>query len=270
MSPLSFLPGRRVGRPAARLVLAALAGLALAGLDLAGTHSGEALAIVGGREDAGALARSAVMVLSSRGGVCSGVVVARDVVLTAAHCVTGASDYRVHFRGEDGAPVLLDPSAITVHPGYDGGAIKGRRRSIDIALVRLGAPLPERFAPAEFGDFVPPAGEPLVVAGFGVAREGEDRSTGTFRVVDLALVEPYGRSSILVWAKGPNGAGAGSCNGDSGGAITALGVVVAVSTWASGQGRQGCGDISQGVLLAPQRAWIDAALARWARQAAWH
>ena len=52
------------------------------------------------------LARSSVMVLSSKGGVCSAVVVAPDVVLTAAHCVAGAPDHRVHWRGEAGEPVL--------------------------------------------------------------------------------------------------------------------------------------------------------------------
>src|ERR1700709_1507191 len=89
-----------------------------------------ASAIVGGDEEAGPLARSALMVLSSRGGVCSGVVVAPDAVLTAAHCVTGASDYRVHFRGEDGQPVLLDPAGLAVHTGYDKGAMAGRRGPI--------------------------------------------------------------------------------------------------------------------------------------------
>ena len=103
-------------------------------------------AIVGGAEDAGPLARSTLMVLSSRGGVCSAVVVDRDVVLTAAHCVTGADQYRVHFRDETGQPVLIAPTAKAVHPGYDPKAIEERRRSIDLALLRVPEPLPARFA----------------------------------------------------------------------------------------------------------------------------
>ncbi|KMO43289.1 hypothetical protein VQ03_08975 [Methylobacterium tarhaniae] len=57
-----------------------------------------AAAVVGGAEapDA-ALARSSVMVLSSRGGVCTGIVLARDAVLTAAHCAAPGAEHRVHF-----------------------------------------------------------------------------------------------------------------------------------------------------------------------------
>ena len=71
----------------------------------------KAHAIVGGAEDQGPLSRASVMVLSSKGGVCTAVVVARDAVLTAAHCVTGASEHRVHFRDENGQLVLIQPKA---------------------------------------------------------------------------------------------------------------------------------------------------------------
>lgn len=226
-----------------------------------------AFAIVGGAEEAGPLSRSAVMVLSSKGGVCSAVVVAPDALLTAAHCATGAGDYRVHYRNDAGEPVLLDPAALAVHPGYDRGAIAGRRRSIDLALVRLASPLPARFTTAVLSADLPLTGDALQFGGFGVAREGDGRSTGVFRAVDLEVVAPYGRSTILVWAKGF--AGQGACQGDSGGPIAASSSVVAVSTWATGEGRRGCGAISQGVLVGPQRMWIDTTLAGWGREAAW-
>ena len=226
-----------------------------------------ALAIVGGAEDAGPLSRAAIMVLSSRGGVCSGVVVAPDAILTAAHCVTGATDYRVHYRDADGRPVLLEPSGLAVHPGYDKGAIVGRRRSIDLALVRLAAPLPARFRTATLSAASPGKGEPVTFGGYGVSREGEARSTGTFRSVELPAIEPHGRSTILVWAQGA--AGAGACEGDSGGPVASGGGVAAVTSWASGSGKNQCGAISQGVLLGPQKTWIDATLAGWGRQASW-
>jgi hypothetical protein len=226
-----------------------------------------AQAIVAGAEDAGPLSRAAIMVLSSRGGVCSGVVVARDAILTAAHCVTGATDYRVHYRGDDGRPVLLGPAALAVHPGYDKGAVAGRRRSIDLALVRLGAPLPARFTPATLTPASPSKGEAVTFGGYGVAREGDGRSTGTFRTVELSVIEPYGRSTILLWANGA--AGAGACEGDSGGPVASGGAVAAVTSWASGAGRKQCGALSQAILLGPQRSWIDATLAGWGRQAAW-
>ena len=246
-----------------RLCIAALAACALSAATTA--H-----AIVGGAEDRGPLSRASVMVLSSKGGMCSAVVVARDVVLTAAHCVTGASDHRVHFRAEDGTPVLIVPKAKATHPGYDAKAVEGRRPSIDLALLQLPDPLPGRFEAASLSAAGVPGGSSLAFGGYGVAREGDGRSTGTFRIVGLNLVEPYGPSRILVWARPTQGA-AGACEGDSGGPIARHGAsaVFAVSTWAKGAKGRDCGEYSQGVLLGPQRAWIDRTLQGWARSARW-
>ncbi|AWN46499.1 peptidase S1 [Methylobacterium terrae] len=228
-----------------------------------------ARAVVGGSEapDA-ALARSSVMVLSSRGGVCTGIVLARDVVLTAAHCAAPGAEHRVHYRDESGAPVMLGLAARAVHPGYDAGAIKGRRRSIDLALLRTETALPARFVPAALTEAPVAAGTPLTLGGYGVARPGDHRSTGTFRTASLPLVEPYGPSRILVWLKGA--AGSGACEGDSGGPVAgAGGSVLAVTTWASGSGKAACGGISQGVLVGPQRAWIARTTAEWGAPARW-
>jgi len=233
--------------------------------------AGHAAAIVGGTEDAGPLARSTVMVLNSKGGMCSAVVVARDAVLTAAHCVTTTPDHRVHFRSESGEPVLIEPAAVTVHPEYDAKAIATRRRSIDLALVRLAEPLPDRLQPATPSSSTAAKDAALTVAGWGRNREGDIRSTGTFRAASLRAVEPYGPSTILVWAEGA--AGSGACEGDSGGPLVEAregpSPVFAVTTWATGPKGRGCGALTQGILLGPQRAWIDETLTGWGRAAVW-
>jgi hypothetical protein len=176
----------------------------------------------------------------------------------------------VHFRDASGQPVLIEPETKAVHPGYDAKAIETRRRSIDLALVRLPDALPARFQTASLSAAAAPGGSSLAFGGYGVAREGEAASTGTFRTVRLNVVEPYGPSRILVWAKAPQGA-AGLCEGDSGGPITrgAETAVFAVATWATGPKGRGCGEYSQGVLLGPQRAWIDATLQGWGLNARW-
>lgn len=229
------------------------------GLALAGGPAG---AVIGGRE-APDSAGFSVMVLSSDGGVCTGIVVAQDAVLTAGHCAAGRGEHRVHFRDEAGAPVLVELAARSVHPAYDAGAIAGRRRSIDLALLRTATPLPARFAPATLSAAMPRTGESLTLSGYGVSRAGEARSTGTFRSVALPVVEPYGPSRVLVWLKSAAGR-AGPCQGDSGGPIGA-GAVVAVTAWVGGA----CGGVSQGVLLGPQRAWLDRTLGDWGRPARW-
>jgi hypothetical protein len=229
-------------------------------------------AVIGGREEAGPLARSSVMVLGSSGGMCSAVVVARDVVLTAAHCVAGASQHRVHWRDEAGEPVLVAPAAVAIHAGYEAQAVKTRRRSIDLALVRLPEPLPARFTPATLAAASAGAGAGVTLGGWGLAAEGQSRTTGTFRSARLAVVEPYGPSRILIWLASADRRGAvGGCQGDSGGPIALAGGadVFALTSWATGAKGRACGDLTQGVLLGPQRGWIDEAMSRWGRAATW-
>jgi hypothetical protein len=219
-----------------------------------------ARAIVGGIE---APAGGAVMVLSSRGGICTGVVLASDTVLTAGHCLADAREHRVHFRDAAGAPVLVEVAARAVNPGYDAGAATARRRSIDLALLRTTTPLPERFAPVTLSAAPPVTGSSLTLSGYGAAKPGDPRSTGTFRSVGLPVIAPYGPSRILVWLKGGPG---GACQGDSGGPIAGPdGGVVALAAWIGGA----CGGLTQGVLVGPQRAWIDRIVGGWGRSARW-
>jgi len=226
-----------------------------------------AQAIVGGQESAAPLAREAVMVLSSKGGMCSAVIVAADVVLTAGHCAAGAGQHRIHWRGEDGAPELVEPAAKAIHPGYDSKAVEARRRSIDLALIRLPQNLPDHFAVAKLSAANPSPPARITFGGYGVAKEGDARSSGTFRTAELPVVEPYGRSTILIWVEG--GGRAGACMGDSGGPVARDGAVFAITTWVGDKKSGACGKYSQGVLLGPQREWIDRTLAAWGRKARW-
>lgn len=224
-------------------------------------------AIVGGTEDQGPLARQSVMVLSSNGGVCSAVVLARDVVLTAAHCVTGADEHRVHFRDETGEPVLIVPAAKAVHPGYNAKAIETRQRSIDLALVRLPENLPRRFESATLTAMKPAKDTPVIVGGYGLSREGDAKTTGTFRIASLTVTEPYGPSKILLWSKGSGPIGA--CQGDSGGPMASGAAVAAITSWSTPAGGKGCGGATQGILVGTQRDWIDRILKGWNRNAVW-
>ena len=222
-----------------------------------------ASAIVGGREAGEAPeARAAVMVLTSNGGVCTGIVLAPDVVLTAGHCVAGVAQNRVHFRDEAGKPVLIEVAARAVHPGYVADAIRARARSIDLALLRTRAPLPPRFEAATLGTDTPRAGAELGLSGYGAARADDPRSLGTFRLTRMPVVEPYGPSRILVWLEAP---GSGGCNGDSGGPISDGHGVVALAAWV----KDACGSLTQGILLGPQRDWIDRTLAAWGASVRW-
>lgn len=205
------------------------------------------------------------MVLKRSGraaGFCTGVVLSERIVLTAAHCVGGVADTRLHWRDASGAPILAEVARIAVHPGYRAEAPQKRERSVDLALVEAANPLPGRFVAARLsrrGELT--LGERLTIGGFGVTAEGAGETSGVFRTADLRLRAPL--SHLLAWADG-GGTRLGACTGDSGGGMfDASGEVVGIIAWSSGQGRRGCGGITQAILVAPQRAWIDRVIAGW-------
>jgi hypothetical protein len=235
-----------------------LAGLAL----LLFATQPPALAIIGG-DPRSPLQSHLVMIVSDHGSLCSGVVIERRVILTAAHCVSGGGSYRLHWRDETNQPVLVEPAQIIRHPAFQADAAKTRQRSIDLAIVTSKQDLPAFLTPAPLSDGAtpPPAkNTALTLAGYGLRQERDPNSAGQFAHVTLPVIMPYGQGRILVWLGGKQ---AGACAGDSGGGIfTASGALIALTVWSEGEGQNKCGAITQGLLIAPQRAFIDKELGR--------
>lgn len=248
--------GKQGGRRSAASVAAVLASFAVA------LPAG---AVVGPARDAPAtVADSAVMVLQRQGpaaGFCTGIVIGPRAVLTAAHCVPPGADLRIYLKDAAGAAVLLPVAEVVRHPGYRADAITKRERSIDLAVLVLPDPLPSAFRAATLaGETGTAVGARFSVAGFGLAREGDPKTSGRLRQADLAARAPL--SDVLLWAVDPLHAGAGACTGDSGGPVLdASGAVAALTLWSAGDGRRRCGALTQALWLAPFRAWIAAAAA---------
>lgn len=234
---------------------------------LAGASGTPAFAVVGPAAEDLSYSGHVVMVLKravGRAGFCSGVVVAPRAILTAAHCVAPIGNMRIHYRDDAGRPVLIDVEAVAVHPSYRADAVARRVVSIDLALVRTQTPLDARFSTAVLDNSGAVAvGGALRIFGYGVARERDGSSAGVLRSAALRVRAPLSR--ILLWAEDPTGAGAGACEGDSGGPILSEDSrqVLAISTWSAGSGARRCGTITQGPLVAPQRGWIDGVLKGW-------
>src|SRR5690606_22787243 len=103
--------------------------------------------------------------------------------------------------------------------------------------------------------------------GYGPLRRGEERSAGVLRRAVFTAAQPFGPSRILLWIDARR---AGVCPGDSGGPLAGDdGRVIAASAWGGTGGDSGCIGAAQGVLLAPQRGWIDQTLAGWGAEARW-
>lgn len=223
---------------------------------------GLAQAIIGGQE-APTLRPRLVMIVSDRGSLCSGVVIERRTILTAAHCVFGQGSYRLHWRDAQGQAVLAEPARITLHPDFHADAAKTRQRSIDLAVITSKEDLPAFFVPSPLvqAPSEPPAkGTVLTLAGYGLAQERDPNSAGVLKSVALPVIMPYGQGRILVWLGNQKD---GACSGDSGGGIfTADGQLLAIMVWSEGQGKNLCGFLTQGLLIAPQHAWITKQLER--------
>jgi secreted trypsin-like serine protease len=234
-------------------------------LTCACTFSSSLNAMVGGAPPAGGedAGRAVVMLTGSHGTFCSGVALARDLVLTAAHCVLPGAGYKViEFDGAR-QPVLKDLAAIARHPDFDVNAVLRHRVTADIALVKLAAPLkisPAPLAP-DGGSVV--AGDRFVVAGYGVAVRGDGKTGGIVRAATLVATGQPGSLQIRLADAATKGerAGLGACTGDSGapvyrptgGALAVIGVV----SWSTGPAlSDGCGGLTGVTPLVRYRAWM--------------
>jgi trypsin len=224
-----------------------------------------AAAMVGGAAPASDdIAKHVVLIVGSRGNSCTGVAVARDLVLTVAHCVLPGADYKLVDYDAARRPVLKDATAIVRHPQFALNAMLAHRATADVALIKLAEPLPTGIAPAVLGTRVPTmADEPFIVAGFGVGVRGDGRTAGTIRAAQLVatgrpgslqlrLVDPVTRNERP---------GLGACTGDSGAPVfEETGgrlVVVGVVSWSTGaKNAAGCGGLTGVTPLARYRDWI--------------
>ena len=233
-------------------------------LALAGAAWALPVSAITGPAQPGSPAEPSLIMLSTERGFCTAIVLARDVLITAAHCVHHAKGAAVWSVGTSPSG-LIEAKQIIIHPGFRPNAEKTRERSVDLAMLRLDRPLPTRFTPLSIDyDVQIETGAAFTMSGFGLAQENDGKTGGTLRSARLVTREPL--SKLLIWAKDPDGRGLGACTGDSGGPFLSMdGRLVGITVWSQGMGNKACGDLTQALRLGPERNFIEKNLQQWSR-----
>jgi Trypsin len=234
--------------------------------------SAPAAAMVGGAPAADpSLARHLVLIVGSRGTSCTGTAIARDLVLTAAHCVLPGADYKLVEFDVTRQPTLKDTITVARHPQFDLNTLLGHRATADVALIKLSAPLGPLFAPAPLaGPRQPVApGDAFVVVGYGLTVRGDGKSGGVIRAATLVATGQPGSMQIRLVDATTRGeaAGLGACTGDSGAPVfdqtSGRPAVIGVVSWSTGPKlAAGCGGLTGVTPLARYQDWIVGEAAR--------
>ncbi len=225
-----------------------------------------ARAMVGGAPPAAdGAGRSVVMILGSGGTACTATAIARDLLLTAAHCVLPGSDYKLVASAPGEPPMLKDILRIEHHPQFDLKRLFGHLATADVALIKLAEPLPAKIPPAPLGSEQEQVavGDAFVVAGYGVTVRGDGRTGGTVRAATLVATGQPGALQIRLFDPKTKGEapGLGACAGDSGAPAfrdqDGRSFLIGVVSWSTGPKLSaGCGGLTGVTPLARYRGWI--------------
>ena len=228
-------------------------------------------AITGSRSaPSSSIAQSIVTVVAAGGGVCTGTLIAPNIILTAAHCIAPGTANRV-IDYSSKPPTLIAPQRVAVHPQYNAQSIAAHRATADVALLRLSAPMPGKSAALLGVPRIPfsPASR-FTVVGIGSTVAGSDTGVGTVRAAPLAVTGQPGTLQVrLVDPQTQNkSAGMGACTGDSGAPAfedqDGRSVIAGVVSWSTAANNAaGCGGLTGVTPLTLYRDWIVSTARSW-------
>lgn len=177
--------------------------------------------------------------------ICTATLIAPDMILTAAHCVSNLASFELGFRlGASPFTPTVDRQISTVHkhPNYvdfDKFQPWTFQNGHDLAILKLTRPITE-VAPVNLylGDATPVLGEPARLVGYGatdvtvIAGEPTPVGGGIRRASTVRF------SQLTAQALRYDFGGMGACNGDSGGPafieVDGAWAQVGVTSWGDG------------------------------------
>jgi secreted trypsin-like serine protease len=215
--------------PAFSIMSILLAATLLTGCDrkeeASGVCSGNG--IVGGKSVGSAdyLATKAVLVQSrlndTEASMCTGTLIARNIVLTAAHCLTDSKGVRVIFDVDPGCnpsfdrgTQSIDVRRSVIHGKYSE-SVKGKD---DLAMLKLSRSAPSNYPVMPlYNNYDKLSSNNVTYIGYGRTRE-----QGTFRQKLRSVVKNYSESVLISENRNLvtlQSNGRGICQGDSGGPV---------------------------------------------------
>jgi hypothetical protein len=235
--------------------------------------SAQAILLGATSRDPNGLRRSVVSIENSAGELCSGALIAPDLVLTAAHCVIERASYRVSVVNRAFRQQRLKVAAMAVHPTFVPGTTPRTQPGVDLAILRLETPVGADFLPLDptlAGRI--DVGDEVTIAGYGVLserRKGTARTLRQANLLSLGPIEVANRVLIVVDRERlAETSGAGACRGDSGGPILAATrdsyLLYGIVSWSSGAMRSSrpsaCGGLTAVTPIVEHLGWIRQAV----------
>ena len=162
------------------------------------------------------MAKSTVILIFKSGGdtsLCTGTLIAEDLILTAAHCLTGTVPL-IHF----GTNVLKGgnrvQATVAIYPRSYSSVVSATNR-YDVGLVRFAGGLPQGFEVARFAPrgYEPRVGDRVTVVGGGSDRIGGNPKFGRLKTARFTVTRHYSQTELELRQKTFGAV----CPGDSGG-----------------------------------------------------
>ncbi|MES2802983.1 MAG: serine protease [Bdellovibrionota bacterium] len=153
--------------------------------------------------------------------MCTGTLIAPNLVLTAAHCLYGMNKaqirvgFSINVIDKLDKHTMIEVANFVIHPQYETDSLNDVALILnDVALIALAKSAPAPYKPVAIvsQDYQLTVGMPMLLAGYGIINDLTGEDTDALRKVTVPMAKIL--ETILVTDQTK---ATGACNGDSGG-----------------------------------------------------